>query len=217
MSDTPTLPVPADRPGQLATARPARRHPRRRNLAGEAKEPAHAPRLPARRAPLHARRSASPTSTQLRQVDHRAVIAWERMQREQEGAAASTIRRRLAALVQLVQASGETRGGEPQSRWWTLTGRRSIATKAAPRPSRRAQARKLLDAPPTDTLAGLARPRHSLGRPAGRFPPRGNRRLECRRPAPEPGLRCAARDAQGRPARCPGHQPADRAAHPRLS
>ena len=52
---------------------------------------------------------------QLRGVDHRAVIAWERMQREQEGAAASTIRRRLAALSSLVQASGETRGGEPQS------------------------------------------------------------------------------------------------------
>jgi hypothetical protein len=27
------------------------------------------------------------TQEQLRQVDHRAVIAWERMQREQEGAA----------------------------------------------------------------------------------------------------------------------------------
>ena len=34
----------------------------------------------------------------LRQVDHRAVIAWERMQREQEAAKSSTVRRRLAAL-----------------------------------------------------------------------------------------------------------------------
>ncbi len=41
------------------------------------------------------------TDAALRQVDHRAVIAWERMQREQEGAAASTIRRRLAALSSL--------------------------------------------------------------------------------------------------------------------
>src|ERR1700733_15067700 len=41
------------------------------------------------------------TADQLRQVDHRAVIAWERMQREQDGAAASTIRRRLAALSSL--------------------------------------------------------------------------------------------------------------------
>ena len=38
------------------------------------------------------------TPEQLRQIDHRAVIAWERMQREQEGAPPSTIRRRMAAL-----------------------------------------------------------------------------------------------------------------------
>ncbi len=41
------------------------------------------------------------TPEQLRQVDHRAVIAWERIMREQEGAAASTVRRRLAALSSL--------------------------------------------------------------------------------------------------------------------
>jgi hypothetical protein len=38
---------------------------------------------------------------QLRQVDHCAVIAWERIMREQEGAAASTVRRPLAALSSL--------------------------------------------------------------------------------------------------------------------
>ena len=38
---------------------------------------------------------------QLRQVDHRAVIAWERIMREQEGSAPSTVRRRLAALSSL--------------------------------------------------------------------------------------------------------------------
>src|ERR1700760_4998148 len=41
------------------------------------------------------------TADELRQVDHRAVIAWERMQREQEGAKHSTVRRRLAALSSL--------------------------------------------------------------------------------------------------------------------
>jgi hypothetical protein len=41
------------------------------------------------------------TPEQLRQVDHRPVIAWERIMREQENAAASTIRRRLAALSSL--------------------------------------------------------------------------------------------------------------------
>ena len=41
------------------------------------------------------------SSDMLRQVDHRAVMVWERMLREQEGAAPSTVRRRLAALSSL--------------------------------------------------------------------------------------------------------------------
>ena len=41
------------------------------------------------------------TSDELRQVDHRAVIAWERTMREVERAAPSTIRRRLSALASL--------------------------------------------------------------------------------------------------------------------
>src|ERR1700733_12313403 len=38
---------------------------------------------------------------ELRKVDHRAVIAWERIMRETEEAEPSTIRRRLAALSSL--------------------------------------------------------------------------------------------------------------------
>jgi hypothetical protein len=38
---------------------------------------------------------------ELRQVDHRAVIAWERIMRETQRAAPSTIRRRLSALSSL--------------------------------------------------------------------------------------------------------------------
>jgi integrase/recombinase XerD len=41
------------------------------------------------------------TADALRQVDHRAIIVWERLRREQEGAAPSTVRRRLAALSSL--------------------------------------------------------------------------------------------------------------------
>src|ERR1700757_4295941 len=41
------------------------------------------------------------TPEELRQADHKAVIAWERFMRETEHAAASTIRRRLAALSSL--------------------------------------------------------------------------------------------------------------------
>lgn len=94
------------------------------------------------------------TQEQLRQVDHRAVIAWERMQREQEGAAPSTIRRRLAALSSLFKHL--VRHG--------AAARNPVADVQRPAINReegstaafsRAQARKILDAPPADTLAGL--------------------------------------------------------------
>jgi integrase/recombinase XerD len=50
----------------------------------------------------HFMRTFGITSTdELRKIDHRAVIAWERMQREQDGAAPSTVRSRLAALSSL--------------------------------------------------------------------------------------------------------------------
>jgi hypothetical protein len=38
---------------------------------------------------------------ELRQVDHKAVIAWERFMRESEHATPSTIRRRLAGPFQI--------------------------------------------------------------------------------------------------------------------
>src|SRR5437764_9228422 len=38
---------------------------------------------------------------ELRRVDHRAVMAWERLMREEQGSQASTVRRRLAALSSL--------------------------------------------------------------------------------------------------------------------
>jgi integrase/recombinase XerD len=41
------------------------------------------------------------SSDKLRQIDHRAVIAWERAMREAENAAPSIIRRRLSALSSL--------------------------------------------------------------------------------------------------------------------
>lgn len=91
---------------------------------------------------------------QLRTVDHRAVIAWERMQREQEGAAASTVRRRLAALSSLFKHL--VRHG--------VASRNPVVDVERPAINRdegstaafsKSQARKLLDAPPADTLAGL--------------------------------------------------------------
>jgi hypothetical protein len=69
----------------------------------ELEERAHAPRLPVRRAPLqHLMRTLSITTpAELRQADHKGVIARERFMRETERAAASTIRRRLAGLSSL--------------------------------------------------------------------------------------------------------------------
>jgi integrase/recombinase XerD len=91
---------------------------------------------------------------QLRGIDHRAVIAWERMQREHDGAAASTIRRRLAALSSLFKHL--VRHG--------IVGRNPVVDVVRPTINRdegstaafsKNQARKILDAPPAETIAGL--------------------------------------------------------------
>lgn len=90
---------------------------------------------------------------ELRHVDHRAVIAWERFLRETEGAEASTVRRRLAALSSLFKHLVEHGAAD----------RNPVAAVRRPAINRdegstlafsKAQARKLLDAPPADTLAG---------------------------------------------------------------
>ena len=94
------------------------------------------------------------TPDQLRQVDHRAVIAWERIMREQQGAAASTVRRRLSALSSLFKHLVQHGSA----------GRNPVADVARPSINReegstaafsKVQARKLLDAPSPDTLAGV--------------------------------------------------------------
>lgn len=91
---------------------------------------------------------------ELRQVDHRAVIAWERFMHESDGAEASTVRRRLAALSSLFKHLVE----------YGQADRNPVAAVRRPAVNRdegftlafsKAQARKLLDAPPADTLAGL--------------------------------------------------------------
>jgi len=91
---------------------------------------------------------------QLRQMDHRAVIAWERIMREQQSAAASTVRRRLSALSSLFKHL--VRHG--------AASRNPVADVARPAINReegstaafsKAQARRLLDAPAPNTLGGL--------------------------------------------------------------
>jgi site-specific recombinase XerD len=94
------------------------------------------------------------TTDELRQVDHRAVIAWERMQREQDGAAASTVRRRLAALSSLFKhlVRHDVVARNPVVDVERPTINRIEGSTAA---FSKIQARKILDAPPADTLAGL--------------------------------------------------------------
>ena len=94
------------------------------------------------------------TPEQLRQVDHRAVIAWERIMREQDGAAASTVRRRLAALSSLFKHL--VRHGSANRNPVVDVQRPSINREEGSTAAfSKAQARRLLDAPAADTVAGL--------------------------------------------------------------
>jgi len=91
---------------------------------------------------------------ELRQADHKAVIAWERFMREVEHAESSTIRRRLAALSSLykhlVRHDHATRNPVSEVERPALN-RDERSTLAFAK----GQARKLLDLPGEDTIAGL--------------------------------------------------------------
>ncbi len=90
---------------------------------------------------------------QLRLIDHRTVIAWERIMREQEGAAASSIRR-LATLSNLfrhlVQYGAASRNPVVDVTRPSIN-REEDGTAAFSK----VEARKLLDTPALDTMTGL--------------------------------------------------------------
>jgi len=91
---------------------------------------------------------------ELRKVDHRAVIAWERIVREIDGAAASTVRRRLAALSSLFKhlvRYGYAEKNPVSEVERPAINRREGSTLAFSQ----ADARKLLDRPDEKTLEGL--------------------------------------------------------------
>jgi integrase/recombinase XerD len=94
------------------------------------------------------------TPEELRQANHKAVIAWERFMRESEHVTASTIRRRLAALSSLykhmVRHGHAARNPVGEVERPTIN-RDEGATLAFSK----AQARKMLDATPDETVAGL--------------------------------------------------------------
>jgi integrase/recombinase XerD len=91
---------------------------------------------------------------ELRQADHKAVIAWERYMRESERAASSTIRRRLAALSSLFRHLidyGVATRNPAREVTRPAINRQEGATWAFSK----AQARKLLDLPGEETIVGL--------------------------------------------------------------
>jgi integrase/recombinase XerD len=90
----------------------------------------------------------------LRSVDHKAVIAWERYMRETERSQASTIRRRLAALSSLFRhlVSHGYAAKNPVTEVERPTINREEGSTLA---FSKAQARKILDAPSPETVEGL--------------------------------------------------------------
>jgi len=91
---------------------------------------------------------------QLRQVDHRAVITWERLMRETERAAPSTIRRRLSALSSLFKHL--VRHGHAAKNPVTEIERPAInRDEGTTLAFSKQDARKLLDLPDAETVDGL--------------------------------------------------------------
>ena len=91
---------------------------------------------------------------ELRQVDHRAVITWERLMRESEGAAPSTIRRRLSALSSLFKHL--VRHGRAAKNPVTEIARPAInRDEGSTLAFSKQDARKLLDLPDPATEEGL--------------------------------------------------------------
>jgi integrase/recombinase XerD len=91
---------------------------------------------------------------ELRKVDHRAVIAWERIMREGEEAAASTVRRRLAALSSLFKHL--VRYGYAEKNPVSEVERPAInRQEGSTLAFSKADAAKLLDRPNEKTLEGL--------------------------------------------------------------
>jgi integrase/recombinase XerD len=93
------------------------------------------------------------TTDELRQADHRAVIAWEHFMREVEKAKASTIRRRLSALSSLFRHL--VRHGYATRNPVREIERPAINTEEGSTLAfSKAQARQLLDAPKIETPEG---------------------------------------------------------------
>jgi integrase/recombinase XerD len=90
----------------------------------------------------------------LRKIDHRAVMAWERLMREEQGSEASTVRRRLAALSSLfahLVKYGTVEMNPVRDVERPAVNRREGMTLAFSQK----QARSILDFPEQNTLLGV--------------------------------------------------------------
>lgn len=91
---------------------------------------------------------------ELRTIDHKAVIVWERYMREVEGLQSSTIRRRLAALSSLFRHL--VSHGHAEKNPVTEVERPAInRDEGSTLAFSKAQARKILDAPSPTSVEGL--------------------------------------------------------------
>ena len=91
---------------------------------------------------------------ELQRVDHRAVMAWERLMREEQGSQASTVRRRLAALSSLfahLVKFGTVEMNPVRDVERPAVNRREGMTLAFSQK----QARSILDAPDDKSLLGV--------------------------------------------------------------
>jgi integrase/recombinase XerD len=153
MDSTPTLPALANCPGQLASLVDLAAIPEEEVWLASQKS-ARTRRAYKLDVAHFMRTLGITTPDQLRQVDHRAVIAWERIMREEQAAAPSTVRRRMAALSSLfkhlVRHGAAARNPVVDVRRPSIN--REEGSTAA---FSKAQARRLLDAPALDTVAGV--------------------------------------------------------------
>lgn len=91
---------------------------------------------------------------ELRRIDHRAAMLWERRMREDEKLESSTIRQRLAALSSLFDHL--VRFGAVENNPFKHVKRPAINRREGMTPAFSAkQARKILDSPAPDTLIGI--------------------------------------------------------------
>ena len=153
MPDTPLSPLAAGRPGSLASLAALAAIPE--EAIWLAKQKSARTRRAYRLDVRHFMAMLDITTTaELRQIDHRAVIAWERHMRETEHAAASTVRRRLSALSSLFKHL--VRHGHAAKNPVTEVERPAVnRDEGSTLAFSRQDARKLLDLPDINTLDGI--------------------------------------------------------------